>query len=257
MSVNLSQFGLVEVLRCATGFRSALRDAPTMETAATRACRFLYDELVGPDHTRACALVRCYKTHAYNGLDADVQRFANGFLEPSTRPRPEMKCLTLLATVGDEPAWNDRRASRGHLAIPLLSPQMIESAPMVAQLIRQFGLQLTDVVQPSPNVMRDLEGKTYGVFHIQDAQGSPYIPAQKEFVEPHRISSVVGFGGSLKSGDLFAIILFSRVPIDVAAAERFRSLALDVKAHFFRFDALHIFDPTARANLSASPSESR
>jgi hypothetical protein len=145
-------------------------------------------------------------------------------------PEPAMKCLTLLATVGDEPEWNDRRSSEGHQAIPLPSPYVVERAPMIAQLIREFGMDLSDVVRPTGDVVRTLGGKSYGVFHVEEAVGSPYIPAQAGFVDRYGIRSVVGFGGLLPTGDLFGLILFSRVHVPVGSAERFRSLALDLKS---------------------------
>ena len=81
-----------------------------------------------------------------------------------------------------------------------------------------------------------------GVFHVEDAVGNPSIPAQEEFVVKHGIRSAVGFGGALASGNLFAVIIFSRVTVPVSAAERIRTLALDVKALFFPFGESAIFD---------------
>lgn len=232
MPCKLSDFDLAAMLRCSQGLRKAAQGAPSMEAAATAVCHYLYDELSDGDGGRACVLARFYKTHPYGRLPPDLQRFAKrafGAVAISP-PEPAMKCLTLLATVGDEPAWNDRRASSGHQAIPLPSPHVVERAPMIAQLIREFGMDVSDVVRPSDDVVRALGGKSYGIFHVEEARGSPYIPAQAGFVDRYGIRSVVGFGGLLPTGDLFAIILFSRVHVAVEAAERFRSLALDVKS---------------------------
>jgi hypothetical protein len=162
-------------------------------------------------------------------------------------PGPSMRCLTLLGSVGDQPTWNGRRSSTGHQAIPLPSADIIEKAPMIAQLVRQFGLELTDIVQPTTDLVRGLGGKTYGVFHVPEAPGSPYIPAQKDFVLKFGIRSVVGFGGSLPSDDLFAVILFARVPISSETADRFRNLALDVKSGFFPYREREIFNSEAAA----------
>jgi hypothetical protein len=246
MPSDLTKFGLTEMLRCSTELRRATKDAPTMEEAAQRVCRVLYDGLVAPDKSRACALVRCYKTHLYGKLEPELQVFAKDALR-GRAPAPSMRCLTLLGSVGDRPAWNSRRASAGHQAIPLPSAEIVEKAPMIAQLIRQFGLALTDVVQPTTDLVRSLAGKTYGVFHVPEAAGSPYIPAQKDFVLKFGIRSVVGFGGSVPSGDLFAVILFARVPISSETADRFRNLALDVKSGFFLYREGEIFNSEAAA----------
>lgn len=232
MNCNLGDLQLADMLRCSQGLRRAAQGAPSMESAASAVCRFLYDELGDGGEGRGCVLVRFYKTHPYRALPPDLQRFAKrafGAVAISP-PEPAMKCLTLLATVGDEPQWNDRQASENHQAIPLPSPYVVERAPMIAQLIREFGMDLGSVVRPSGDVVRALGGKSYGVFHVENAAGSPYVPAQEGFVDRYGIRSVVGFGGLLSGGDLFGVILFSRVHVPVASADRFRSLALDLKS---------------------------
>ncbi len=43
------------------------------------------------------------------------------------------------------------------------------------------------------------------------------------------VRSVLGFGGMLPLGDIFCVILFSKVAIPRETAELFRTLALNVK----------------------------
>lgn len=228
----LESFDLAETLRCSNALRRLMRDAVSIEAAARDACRFLYDELETAEGQRACALVRCYKVHDYGLLPEELQRFARAQLGGTAAPGPHLRCLTLMATVGDEPEWNDRRRSKGHQAIPLPTAAVVERAPMIAQLFRAFGVALQAAVKPAPEIIRELGGRSYGVFFVPDAKGSPYIPAQ-DFVEQHGIRTVLGFGGSLLSGDLFAIILFTRARVSEDVADRFRSLALEVKSHLF------------------------
>jgi two-component system, NtrC family, sensor kinase len=126
----------------------------------------------------------------------------------------------------------------------LPSPEIVEKAPMIAQLIKELGLDLSALLRPSPDVVRELAGKRHGVFHVENAVGSPYIPAQEEFVQRYGFKSVLGFGGLLPNGELFAVILFANVPVSAASADRFRSLALDVKSGFTRFADTNIFNPS-------------
>lgn len=242
MASDLANFGLTEMLRCSRALHRAAAGAPTMEATARLICRSLHDELRAPDGDRACILVRCYKTHPFAGLPADVRRYARKATGDDATPPDSMRCLTLLASAGSQPQWNARSSSKAHQAIPLPSPRMVEQAPMIAALIRDFGLELADVTDPKPEDVRNTEGKSYGVFHVEQALGSPSIPAQEEFVARYGVESVVGFGGSLASGDLFAVILFSRVRVSAASAERFRTLALDVKALYFPFTDSTVFD---------------
>jgi len=233
VAVDVTQFGLREMLKCSLDVRECGRSEPSMESAGRKICRYFYNELVSSDGGRACALVRMYKVHPFGGLPPELQRFARRALRsadgPSIAETDTMRCLALLATVGDEEAWNHRHLSHAHQAIPLPSAQIVSRAPMIAQLIRQFGLDLDDVIRPSPDLLRNTEGKTYGVFHVEEAADSPYIPAQAQFVERYGIRSVLGFGGSLPGADLFAVILFARAHIPPDAADRFRTIALDAK----------------------------
>jgi hypothetical protein len=252
--VDLTKFGLGEMLRCSLAIRRVARNEATMEATARRIARYFYDELVTPEGDRACALVRCYKTHAFGSMPDDLRRFAKRALKASDTEitvTDAMRCLTLLATVGDEPSWNARHLSKGHQAIPLPSPQIVQRAPMISQLINEFGLSLSDVLQPSADVMRRMQGKTYGVFHVAEAAGSEYIPAQSQFVERYGIRSVVGFGGSLVDGELFAVILFTRTLISEEIADRFRTVALDVKGCLVPFTDAEVFD--APGSVRADP----
>ena len=240
MPLDLTNFGLHEMLRCGRELRDAVRPAGSVEEAAGVVVRYFYDACIEPlSERRSCVLARFYKTHAYGDLPPDLQDFTAGLLG-GTAATPTMQCLTLLATAGARPEWNDRRLSRGHRAIPLPSPEIVEQAPMIAQLVRQMGLDIATVVRPSPDLLRSAEGKTYSVFHVEEAAGSPYIPAQTEFVGPHGVRSVVGFGG-LHRHDFFAVILFATVPIPRVAAERFRNIALDLKAALHTLPETRVF----------------
>ena len=86
-----------------------------------------------------------------------------------------------------------------------------------------------------------MEQKTYNTFYVPDAVGSPYIPAQEDFVIRHGIQSVLGFGGILMSGALFAIVLFSKTRIPRETAENFKTLAPNVKQAVLPFVGGTIF----------------
>ncbi len=232
---QLANITEAEVKECGEKLREAASGVSNMEDAANRIVGFLYDNF-GNNGSKACALVRFYKTHPFGELDSDLQEFAKGILghDPES---PDMKCLTLLATRGDKDAWNARAKSQGHKAIPLPSEQFVSKIPMISRLINQFGLELKTVLKPDPAIIVDLREKAYNTFHVPEAVGSPYIPAQDEFVIPHGIQSVLGLGGMLPTGNLFAVILFAKMHIARDAADRCKNLALDVRAVAEPFDS--------------------
>jgi hypothetical protein len=239
MSFSLRRFELREMLRCGLDLRRVARDTPTMEDAAGAIVRYLYDSFVDTGGEHECALVRFYKTHPYGGLEPELRAVVRERM--GERPGDAMKCLVLLATAGAEPAWNSRRLSKGHRAIPLPSTQIVERAPMIAQLIRQMGLDLSSVVSARPELLQGVEGKTFNVFYVPRALGSEAIPAQDDFVRPYGIESVLGCGGVNLQGELYAAILFSRVPIPQETADRFRNIALDLKMAISSFAEDRVF----------------
>lgn len=227
MSLSLASFGLKEMLRCGLDLRRGAGEAATLEELAQGVVRYFYDNCRTPDGSRECVLVRFYKTHPYGELPAELQTFARGVLG-GAQPTPELQCLTLLATAGDKPGWNARQASHAHQAIPLPSVQMVEQAPMIAELIRAMGMDVRAVVTPHPELVRGMEGKTFNVFFVPQAADSPYIPAQ-DFVRDYGVRSVLGFGGMLVTGEFYAVILFTRVAVPAESSDRFRNVALDLK----------------------------
>jgi hypothetical protein len=52
---------------------------------------------------------------------------------------------------------------------------------------------------------------------------------------------VLGFGGILPSGNLFVIIMFSKVPIPRQTADMFKSLTLSVKVTILPFVGKTLF----------------
>jgi hypothetical protein len=151
MKFDLTQFSLTDMLRCGSALRHDVQGAETMEDSAQRICRGLY-EMARDSETgaRQCALVRLYKTHPFAELEPDLQAFARAALQEGETIEQRTKCLVLLGSAGDEPYWNDRRRSRAHRAIPLGGPRIQARAPMIATMIRDFGLDVDQVADPAP-----------------------------------------------------------------------------------------------------------
>ena len=225
---KLTQFGFSDMMHSRSAIRALFDAEPeTLSEAAERVVNFFYRELVDDSGQPACALVRLFKTHPYAELDRDLQAYVRQTV-PHAAQVEGLRCLVLLATTGDLPEWRSRQASRGHRAIPLVSEQMVQEAPMIAQLIEQFGLRVSTVLNPDPRLLLE-NATTFNIFYVPRAVGSPYIVAQEEFVLRHGIQSVLGFGGILASGDLFAAIMFSKIPITPEVADRFKVVGLNMK----------------------------
>ena len=140
---SLNKFTLSEMTQCGAALRKLGVGAASMEAVANNIVDYFYNQFLDPaTGQNALALVRFFKTHAYGKLPIELQRLGGQMLEQETT-QPDLKCLTLLATAGDCPAWNRRTASTGHQMIPLPSEQMVAQAPMISQLIKQLGLTIS------------------------------------------------------------------------------------------------------------------
>jgi two-component system, NtrC family, sensor kinase len=239
---DLTKFTLRDMVECGLALRQMGEGAANMEQTSNRIIKYLYQNLIERQTgEKSCALVRCFKTHPYGELDAHRRESVRRILGDEV-PSPTMQCLTLLATAGEQPQWNSIETSAAHKAIPLKSEELVEQSPMISQLIRQFGLNISTVVEPDRNLLLEFEQKTFNVFYVPHAKGSPYIPAQDSFVIPFGIESVLGFGALLPSGNLFAIVMFLNVQIPRSTAEMFSTLALNVKAALLPFVGGTVFE---------------
>lgn len=236
---DLTRFTLKDMTACGAALRQIGQGAASMEEVADRTVRYLYDSFVDAQGQRANALVRFFITAPYANLADDLQQRVDAFL--GHRPDdPTIKCQTLLATIGENPDWHSRHRSRKYAVLPLTA-EIIDVNPMFAQVSDVFGILVEKRVDPDPELLVDLEQKTYNIFHVPEALDSYYISDQADFVVPYAIRSVLGFFGMLPSGNLFTVILFSKVPISREMADYFRPLTLNVKMAVLPFDEIAVF----------------
>lgn len=239
---DLASFDATDMVRCRSALRGLKEDAGgSMESMSRKVVDYFFETLQGSDGQRGSVLVRMFKTHPYGQLDPALQAYAHSMMR-SDEILKSTPCLTLLASRGIEESWNSREQSKGHKAIPLLSETMILKAPMIARLIEQLGVPIRVVLKPDRDFILNAQEKAFNVFHIEEAAGSPYVPAQEKFVLPFGVRSVLGFGGMFPSGDLFALIVFATVHIPAAVAKLFAPLSLNVKLCLLPFDGGRVFE---------------
>src|SRR5690349_16389139 len=107
---DLKTLEVTEVLHLTADVEALEAGAGSMEEAAQRICRLLYEKLVhGETKEHACVLVRMYRTMRFKELDLLLRGFARSMAKTQgarDAVTDETPCLTLLASVGDVPAWN-------------------------------------------------------------------------------------------------------------------------------------------------------
>jgi signal transduction histidine kinase/CheY-like chemotaxis protein len=256
---DLNRFDLHDMAMCGAALRRLGVGAASLEEVAGRVTRYFYEHLtIGTAGPPACALVRFFKTHPYQHLDASRQEAARTRLGRAP-DIPAVRCLTLLGSAGHEPEWNNPNNSRRYRAIPLLDEEAVRQLPMVAQLFHQLNPALLPaLVRPCPNLVLDTHEHSYNVFFVRQAKESPFVPVQTDFVLRYGVESVLGFGGTLPGGEVFAVILFSTVPLAAETADLFRAMAPCVKLAALPFEPQAVFaagHPDRRGTDSSQLSE--
>ncbi|MCA9170062.1 MAG: hypothetical protein KDB23_20440, partial [Planctomycetales bacterium] len=223
-AVDLLQFTLHDLIRIGACVRDIGAKARGFAAFSEQVTDYFHSTLQAQDGTTAAGLTRFFITSRFDELSAELQ----GHLRQTiTDPMPNMKCMTLAATRGDLPEWNDVRQSSGHRVIALPNIEVIERIPMISRLMFNLGVDVNGFLRSSNAII--LNNQHTGVFYVADAKGSPYIPAQQDFVEKHGIKSVVGFGDILPDGNFFAVISFYKIPVSAQTAELVSHLSLSTK----------------------------
>jgi hypothetical protein len=195
------------------GFRWGLRrrvrpDDTTLESAAAVMTTMVYDALGA-----AVLMARTFAVLPFAALppverafaEAHAHKHGDDDLEPGTQ------IITLMASRGTERCWNDRRSSRSHLAVPLLSKAHRLATPMV-----------------------DLFASDARSFYVFDASTTTdergrYTIPERQFVRDNDVRTVLGVGE--KRGDVpFALILFARQHVTRRVAEELEPLAEEFSA---------------------------
>ena len=239
---DITLFTPQDMAKCSLVLRQLGRNTASMEASSQKIVNYIYrhfcDSQTGEN---TCALVRLFKTHPYGELEDSLQQSARRLMKGNS-PAADMKCWTLLAAAGTEPQWNSRNTAVENTAIPLVSTKLVAQMPAISEIIRQFGLDIPTFLGIERERFLQLEPAVLNIFYVSEAKGSPFIPEQNSLIIPYQVKSVLGFGGLMPSGSLFAVVMFLKVKIPQSTAEMFKDLALSVKTALSMPDEQSVFE---------------
>lgn len=201
----------------------------TAPTVAVGAQRFV--EAIATTFS-SVVLARLFAVVPLRRLPEPERAWAERFAVLASRPvplDPATPVLTLLGTAGTQPGWGTRASSVGHLAIPLVDAQLVDGAPMIAELLTSLQVNVHKVPGGSAIELRRLAGGRDGRFYVADAQSSVdakgrRIIAAGDFVAKHQIRTVFGMGGAYLGGELVVAIVFTNELLTALEVDRFPSL---------------------------------
>jgi hypothetical protein len=184
----------------------------SLEHLSNTLVKALYDEFRSADNERLFGLVRVFRFGTFADLPAELQAMIQS---------QDQYWLALLATMGIEPAWCDRRRSRGHQVIPADD----YATPMLRAAFQQIGLKIGGELQEGKiQIVKDKDLRLTGYFFVPTAIGSPYVPDQA-FVKRYGIQSVIGLGAPTLNNSALILLAFARSRFTEKDAEKFGEMS--------------------------------
>ena len=204
-----------------------VHEVNTLEDAAQELVASLQEKF-----DESVVIARAFLTVPYGSLPPKNREFVQQLAESAGAAadlKPATPVLSLIGTYGQETDWRDRRKSKGHVGIPLISSSFVDAIPMISRLLKELGVPMTWVDSHDSEIIAKTMDPSGGLFFVDNAaeatdhQGRKIIAAQ-DFVSAYSVKSVFGTGGVYPGGQIVVIVVFCRDAFTKAAAERFLEL---------------------------------
>lgn len=232
-----------------TAAQPQVQRATYLEHAAQELATIVHERF-----SESVVIARVFFTVPFEALPSANRAFVQSLADAAdvgAGLKPATPVLSLIGTHGEEPDWTDRRKSKGHVGIPLISSGFVGSVPMISRLLKELGVPLEWVDSHESTMIETTMGRTAGLFFVEDAaratdsQGRKIIAAQ-DFVSRYGVKCVFGIGSVYMGGQIVVLVVFCRDTFARTAAEHFMALAaLFTGATPLIVGAAKVFDPQA------------
>ncbi|MFO7849952.1 MAG: methyl-accepting chemotaxis protein [Spirochaetia bacterium] len=214
-----------------TNLKEQAAGARSLEDAAAKLTPYLYRKFGECSELPSLVLARIFVALPYDKLNpVDIRDMG------SELPEDAQRYLCLAGTTGQEKDWNRREKSKSHRVIPLPDTvEKLESIPMLAEMFTRMEVDYASVLNPS--AFSEVNKMIEGYMLVEQAEDSPFIPAQEEFVRPYGIKSELGYGGFLPSGAVYACFLFFTAPLSRHEADKLKVISVAIQQVLLPFDA--------------------
>ncbi len=228
MQIKFNQLSIAEIIKLSKHIKEKCKNLSSFEEAAQELMGALYNSFVTEDGRSPFVLARFFKSCANVELPDDIRNYIHN-RESKGNFISGNKYLTLLGSFGELDNWKNRNLSENYKAFPIHDEHLLDKFPMLSAVFDQIGLNLSQLKQTDKSILIKDYHTQYGVFCVENAEGSNLIPNQAEFVRPYSVKSVFGFGGIYSTSNVYAVIIFSRERLSRKDAQLFLSLNPAVK----------------------------
>jgi hypothetical protein len=205
-----------------------VQQSESLEYAAQQLVTKIYTQF-----EESVVLARVYLTVPCRDLPSANTEFVKKLVSATpaaSELKPTTPVLSLIGSYGQEKDWCDRRNSKGHVGIPLISSSFVDAIPMISRLLKELGVPVEWVDSHDAEIIVQTVGQSAGLFFAENAAeatdrlGRKIIAAQ-DFVSSYGVRSVFGMGGAYPGGEMIVIVVFCRDTVSRGVAENFLPLA--------------------------------
>lgn len=208
-------------------------DCSTLREASQACLNRLFDEF-----SKTLVLARMYATVPFAYLpdqEKEIARSAAAEGGCADELTEDTFVVTLAATRGTKPEWNDRASSPDRLAIPLLNPSFLEAIPLTG---RALGVIMPDIPwlkKQETLILTASTGKMSYLLMVGDAReeltsaGQKAIPDQS-LVKDNSVRTVLALGGRYLNGTCIVMLLFTKEQLTQEQATKFTTLVNTIKS---------------------------
>ena len=216
-------------------FGDEMTDCRSLEEAAQTFVNLLFEQF-----EESIVLLRLFVTLPFGTLSEKLQGATRQFAK-ARQQDVTISSMTPVMTLMGIRGGVEIRNYRQCFGIPLFSVEMIESIPLLAELLKELELGF-DWEQASPNMLSDEQieknsvGSMTSVLFVPDAQNAVNVKGQKilsviDYLTAHspdqlaEIQTILGVGGRYVNGSFMSFVIFSAETLDMNTAERCMPLA--------------------------------
>ena len=227
--VNLATCTQDEVIDFARLIYSTYNDtAKSLEEMAQYCVHEVFGEFQDDDGTPAFALLRIFRVGQSDELPSDLSTKVDD---------SNNNWLTLMATVGLEAEWCDRRTSKNHQIRSIDEPL----TPLMQAVFDQIGMQINGSGIGISMFSPQQHSEHRGFFYEADAANSPYFESEDNFINRYGIKSVVAVGSPFQSGAAGIMVGFSQVHIPLDQACYFANMGVYIFTLLSQHDGKRIW----------------
>ena len=126
-----------------TSVESQVQRSSYLEQASQELATAIHEQFA-----ESVVIARVFLTVPFDALPPASRRFVQALTDSahSSDPRAELKpatpVLSLIGTHGEEADWHDRRKSKNHVGIPLISSAFVDAIPMISRVLKELAFRL-------------------------------------------------------------------------------------------------------------------